>query len=182
MSAVIAAGLVRAQRNTPAQIRKITIRIWRHFTEYPGTSYRGPYDRVPQALASMAFATAAMLVHGELEYGISLDQRYDVDILRLVPLMAMEPDDEGTPYDATVTVEFDDGTVISKEAKDAGMSQLFHDAATAVALFEDRLVRSGYAKGTGARVAAQVMEAATQCSALTARQLLDELLTLAPVA
>ena len=178
MSAVIAAGLVHAQRNTPTQIRKITIRIWHHFTEYLGTSYRGPYDRVPQALASMAFATAAMLVHGELEYGISLDQRYDVDILRLVPLMAMEPDDEGTPYDATVTVEFDDGTVISKEAKDAGMSQLFHDAATAVALFEDRLVRSGYAKGTGARVAAQVMEAATQCSALTARQLLDELLSL----
>ena len=57
MSAVMAAGLVKAERDTPAEIRKITIRIWRHFTEYPGTSYRGPYHRVPQALASMAFAT-----------------------------------------------------------------------------------------------------------------------------
>jgi 2-methylcitrate dehydratase PrpD len=177
MSAVIAAGLVRAERNTPADIRSITIKIWRHFTEYPGTSYRGPYSRVPQALASMAFATAAMLVHGELEYGISLGHRENVDILRLVPLVEMLPDDDGTPYDATVTVLFEDGTKIVKEAREAGMSQLFHDASTATALFEDRLVRSGYAKGTGLRIAAMVMTAASDETDETGvRQFLDELL------
>jgi 2-methylcitrate dehydratase PrpD len=176
MSAVIAAGLVRAERDTPAEIDRITIHIWRHFTEYPGTAYRGPYDRVPQALASMAFATAAMLVHGELEYGVSLDHRNDPDILRLVPLVEMLPDDDGTPYDATVTVHFSDGTKIVKEASEAGMSQLFHDAATAAALFEDRLVRSGYAEGTGARLAAQVMKAASGESDPGTRQWLDALL------
>ena len=178
MSAVIAAQLIRQQRNSPGEIRKITIYIWRHFTEYPGTSYRGPYDRVPQALASMAFATAAMLVHGELEYGISLAHRNDPEVLRLVPLIAIMPDDDGTPYDATVTVEFDDGVIVSKEARDAGTSQLFHDESTAVVLFEDRLARSGYAKGTGSRMAALVMKAATSDSSLTARQLLDDLLPL----
>ena len=177
MSAVIAAGLVRAERNTPAEIRSITIQIWRHFTEYPGTSYCGPYNRVPQALASMAFATAAMLVHGELEYNVSLDHRENADILRLVPLVKMVADDDGTPYDATVTVLFEDGNQIVKEAREAGMSQLFHDADIASALFEDRLVRSGYARGTGLRLAALVMAAATeQKDGTGARQLLDDLL------
>lgn len=176
MSAVIAAGLVRAERSTPADIRSITIHIWRHFTEYPGTSYRGPYKRVTQALASMAFATAAMLVHGELEYDVSLGCREDSDILRLVHLVKIVPDDDGTPYDATVTVIFEDGTQIVKEARQAGMSQLFHDAATASALFEDRLVRSGYARGIGLRLAAQVMAAANEDGGTSARQLLDELL------
>lgn len=180
MSAVMAAGLVKAERDTPAEIRKITIRIWRHFTEYPGTSYRGPYHRVPQALASMAFATAAMLVHGELEYGVSLDHRKDPDILRLVPLVEMVPDDDGTPYDACVTVRFDDGAEIVRQASEAGMSQLFHDASTAAALFEDRLRRSGYAEGTGARLAAQVMKASLDEDGLSARQLLDELLNALP--
>ena len=175
MSAVIAANLIRVDRNTPARISKISIRIWRHFTEYPGTAYRGPYDRVPQALASMAFATAAMLVHGELEYGISLEKRDDPEILRLVALVTIEPDDKGTPYDATVTVEFDDGVVLTREASDAGMSQLFHEAPTAIALFEDRLVRSGYAAGVGTCVAAQVLAATKEGSTFTARQLLNAL-------
>lgn len=181
MSAVIAAQLIRAQRNSPAEVRKITILIWRHFTEYPGTSYRGPYERVPQALASMAFATAAMLVYGELEYGISLDHRSDPKILDLVPLVTIEPDDEGTPFDATVTVEFSDGTSIKKEAKEAGTSQLFHDRATAITLFEDRLLRSGYAPGTGIRIAGQVIEAANPASRLSARNLLDSLLAPASI-
>ena len=176
MSAVIAAGLVRAERNTPAEIRSITIHIWRHFTEYPGTSYHGPFTRVSQALASMAFATAAMLVHGELEYGVSLDQRGNPDILRLVPLVEMVPDDDGTPHDATVRVRFEDGTEIVKEAREAGMSMLFHDAATASALFEERLVRSGYPRDTGIHLAALVMQATTGDDQPGARQLLDGLL------
>jgi 2-methylcitrate dehydratase PrpD len=175
MSAVMAAALVREQRNTHAKISKIKVRIWRHFTEYPGTAYRGPFDHVTQALASMAFATAAMLVHGELEYSISLNHREDADILRLVPLVELEPDDHGTPYDATVTVTFDDGSVITKEASEAGLSRLFHDAPTALALFEDRLLRSGYAKGTGARVAARVLGAASGDGGFSARELLDDI-------
>ena len=176
MSAVMAAALVREQRNTHAKISKIKVRIWRHFTEYPGTSYRGPYDHVTQALASMAFATAAMLVHGELEYDISLNHREDADILRLVPLVELEPDDKGTPYDATVTVTFDDGSVITKEASEAGLSKLFHDAPTALALFEDRLCRSGYAKGLGVQLATRVLGAASGDAAFSARELLDDLL------
>ena len=100
--------------------------------------------------------------------------------LRLVPLVEMVPDDDGTPYDASVTVSFDDGAEIVRQASEAGMSQLFHDASTAASLFEDRLRRSGYAEGTGTRLAAQVMNAALNEDGLSARQLLDELLNALP--
>jgi 2-methylcitrate dehydratase PrpD len=175
MSAVIAAKLLRERPQPAARIAKITIRIWRHFTEYPGTSYRGPFERVTQALASMAFATAAMLVCGELEYDISAERRNDRRILDLIPLISIEPDDLGTPYDATVTVEFEDGTVMTNSADEGNASQLFHDRATATALFENRLTRSGYPAGTGASAAAAAIDAATGGSMPSMRQWLDRL-------
>jgi 2-methylcitrate dehydratase PrpD len=175
MSAVIAAKLIHDQQNSPRQIKKITVRIWRHFTEYPGTSFRGPFERVSQALASMAFATAAMLVYGELEYDISLNHRNDRRILDLVPLITFESDDQGTPYDATVTVEFQDGSSITKEASEAGKSQLFHDAPTSIALLEGRLARSGYKTGTGSSIAKEVLRAAANGSESPTRQLMARL-------
>lgn len=153
MSAVIAAQLIHAHGVDAARIRSVDIHIWRHFTEYPGTSYRGPFDRVPQALASMAFGTAAMLVYGEVEYDKPLHHRHDQQILRLLPLIHIAPDEHGNPYDATVTVTLDDGTVIRREACDAPSTQLLHDRPAATALFESRLLRSGYPAGTGTSLA-----------------------------
>ncbi len=149
MSAVIAAQLIHEQGVDAGRIRAVDIHIWRHFTEYPGTAYRGPFERVPQALASMAFGTAAMLVYGEVEYDKPLHHRNDERILRLLPLIRIAPDEQGNPYDATVTVTLDDGTVIRREAREAPATQLLHDRPTAAALFESRLQRSGYASGKG---------------------------------
>lgn len=161
MSAVIAAQLIHAHGVDAARIRNVNIHIWRHFTEYPGTAYRGPFDRVPQALTSMAFGTAAMLVYGEVEYDKPLHHRQDERILSLLPRIRIEPDDHGNPYDATVTVTLDDGTVIRREARDATPTQLLHDRPTATALFESRLQRSGYASGTGSALAQQVLAGTT---------------------
>lgn len=175
MSAVVAAKLIHDTRADTARIAKIHIRIWRHFTEYPGTAFRGPFERISQALASMAFGTAAMLVHGEVEYDKPVDHRTDPAILALIECIEIEPDDNGTPYDATVTVTYDDGSTITREARDAGMQQLFHDTPTAISLFESRTRRSGYAEAAGASIAQDVIDAATTGPALSMRQVLDRL-------
>lgn len=169
MSAVIAAQQLHRKGIDHARIRAVDIRIWRHFTEYPGTSYRGPFERVAQALASMAFGTAAMLVYGEVEYDKPLHHRNDSRILRLVPLIRIEPDDDGNPYDATVTVTLDDGSVVRCEATDAPDTQLRHDRPTASALLESRLLRSGYPAGHGAALAQAALSGDGSIAALLQR-------------
>lgn len=176
MAAVMAAELIREIRNTPNEIRKITVRIWDVFVDYPGTSYRGPYERVAQAVASMAFATAAMLVHGDLEYDKSLHHRDDPDILKLVLLVEILPDAKGNAFDGTVTVEFTDGQTITREAAQASQLQLFHDEATAAALLENRLVRMKAAAGTGREIANAVIACARGESDQGTRAQLDRLL------
>jgi 2-methylcitrate dehydratase PrpD len=158
MSAVVAAKILHDRGVDAEQIRRIRIRIWRHFTEYPGTSYRGPFDRIGQALASMAFGTACMLTYGELEYDKSVAHRTDSKILELIHRVEIEPDDHGDPYKADVEVTLSDGSVVKASASEAPATQLFHDRATAVALFEARLLRTGYRKGIGSSAAHALLE------------------------
>jgi 2-methylcitrate dehydratase PrpD len=153
MSAAIAARLIHAEGRGTRNIRAIDILIWRHFTEYPGTSYRGPYERVTQAVASMAFATAAMLVYGELEYDKPLGHREDPEILRLLPLIQIRPDDAGGPYDAVLEITYADGTRRRVEAAEAGDAMLRHDRATSAALLDERLTRIARPAGSGAAMA-----------------------------
>ncbi|MDB6001749.1 MAG: MmgE/PrpD family protein, partial [Rhizobacter sp.] len=134
MSVVTAARLIQQSGVAADDIQRIRVTVWRHYAEYPGTNYRGPFDQVGQALASMAFATAAMLVHGHLEYEISVDQRQDPRILRLVPLIEIVPDDDAGPYGATVQVELADGRTVLRDAADSPRSLLFHDRPTATNL------------------------------------------------
>jgi 2-methylcitrate dehydratase PrpD len=158
MSAVVAAKLLHAERIPQERIARIDIHIWRHFTEYPGTSYRGPFERVTQAVASMAFSVSAMLVYGELEYDKPLAHRHDESILRLVPLVHITPDDAGTPFDARVTVTLDDGTRLVRDASQAGDHMLRHSAVESGALLEDRMQRSSHAHGIGQRMARVLFE------------------------
>lgn len=169
MSVVIAAKLIRDTGVDHRQIRKVTTKVWRHYAEYPGTAYCGPFERVAQALASMTFSTAAILVHGALEYDIPQDHREDKDILRLVPLVEIVPDDEGGPYDADVEVELVDGTKIARSAREAPRALLFHDRPTAIELIERRLVTAGRPPGTGTQLAASVFDVIDGKQSLSAR-------------
>ena len=158
MSVVLAAKLLRETGIDHRRIRKVKVKVWTHYAEYQGTNFRGPFKRVIQALASMTFSAAAMLVYGELEYDKPQDHREDLDILRLVPLIEIEPDDGGNPYDADVTVELDDGTSATRSASEAPRSLLFHDRPTAAALFEKRLVATGRTRGAGTAQAQQLFD------------------------
>jgi hypothetical protein len=158
------------------RIRKVTVKVWRHYAEYPGTGFRGPFERVIQALASMCFSAAAMLVYGELEYDKPQDHRQDPAILRLIPLVEIVPDDAGNPYDADVTVELDDGSRLMRSASQAPRALLFHDRPTASALFQQRLGATGRGASTGARAAQALFACVDGSKNMTCREFLRQVL------
>lgn len=174
MSVVLAAKLLHESGIEHGRIHKVTVKVWRNYAEYPGTDFRGPYERVIQALASMCFSTAAMLVYGELEYDKPQDHREDASILRLVPLVEIVPDDNGNPYDADVTVELDDGTCAMRSASQAPRSLLFHDRPTATSLFMQRLNATGRRDGGG--IAKALFDCVDGSKELTCREFLDAVL------
>jgi 2-methylcitrate dehydratase PrpD len=169
----IAAAQALRDSGVPAdKVTKIYARIWRHYAEYPGTSYRGPFNSVAQAIASTAFGISAMLALGELDYQVSVTRRRDPIIARLVPLVTIEPHD-GNSLDASVEVVLADGSKVSRTAADAPRTLLFHDQPTAISLFERRLAVSGWPLGAGTRIATEVFDVARGVSTMSARQFLD---------
>jgi 2-methylcitrate dehydratase PrpD len=156
------------------QIRSITVRMWRPYTEYPGTNFKGPYERPVQTQASTAFAVAAMLAYGELEYDVALARRQDPNILRLVERTTIEPHD-GTHLEATVAVEFADGSRVERRSDESPRNLVFQDPPTATGGLESRLSRCGFPAGTGEAIARTVFDAAAGQTGLTMSELLDRL-------
>lgn len=172
MSVVLAAKLLHDAGVDHRRIRRVVVKFWRHYAEYPGTAFNGPFERLVQALASTTFSTSAMLVYGELEYDKPQDHRQDPEILRLVPKVEIVPDDDGGPYDADVTVELADGTNLTRSASEAPRTLLFHDRATAAALIERRMVACGRPVGSGAALAQTVFAAVDGRADLSTREFL----------
>ncbi|CAA2158550.1 hypothetical protein MBRA_03818 [Methylobacterium brachiatum] len=170
MAPVVAAREIHLAGVSTERIRAIRISMMRAYTEYPGTNYKGPFERPVQTLASTAFAVAAMLVLGELEYDVALERREDPAILRLVPLTIIEPHD-GAYNEAVVTVELDDGTRMERTAADAPATLIYQDRARALEVFRGRLASCGFDQ----RVAAGIEADTFGKGSVSARQLLDRL-------
>ena len=175
IAAAIAAKLHFDDGIDVARIKSVRVTLWRHYAEYPGTSHRGPFTEVAQALASTVFATAAMLILGEIEYDVSRDRREDATILRLAKRITIEPDDEGGPADSTIEIEFEDGTRRVRSSREAAATLLYHDRATALAVLEDRTVRTGWPAGCGSGLAEAVFAQIDGESTIGIRDLLDRL-------
>lgn len=175
MAAAIASKLLYDNGVDIGAIRSIRITLWRHYAEYPGTDFRGPFTETAQALASTVFAVAAMLVHGQLEFDINRDHREDPDILRLAELSAIEPDDIGGPEDSVVEITFADGRTMSRSSREAPRTLLYHDRPTSEALAEERLVRMGWKAGSGTEFARAVFAEADTQKATTLKAVLDRL-------
>ena len=171
--AVAAAKLLRDDGVDPAAIKRVTVRMWRPYTEYPGTAFAGPFERTVQALASSSFCVAAMLAYHELEYDIPEQHRRDEKILRLVRMTTIEPDDEGTHMDASVEVELADGSKRKRASREAPQTIFFHDRATAIDLFERRLAGLGYPAGRGREAATALLDAAVGRGTMDMRGLLN---------
>lgn len=178
MAAARAARLVYDARVDPATISRIEVCIWQPYTEYPGTSFRGPFERTPQALASTAFATAAMLLHGDLEYEIAHEHRNDPNLLALIDLVNVSAHDEDDNLAASVEVTLADGSRIRRDASQAPRVWLYPDGQAATATFERRAARAGATPGAGHSLAQRVLAAAAGTDDLTTRQLLDEVAAL----
>lgn len=175
MAPAIAARLLFDDGIDADRIEAVRVTLWRPYAEYPGTAYRGPFTETAQALASTAFATAAMLACGELEYDVNRDRRQDPRILRVAERVTIEPDDEGGPEDSVVEVTLADGARRSRSSRDAPSTLLYHDAATAERLVEERLSGAGLAAGTGRRIAGEVLAAARGEERAGMREILDRL-------
>ena len=125
MSVVIAAKLLHDSGIDPRRIRKVIVKFWRHYAECPGTSFRGPFERIVQALASTTFSAAAMLVYGELEYATSrrITGKTRTSCVwcrwwRSFPMTMAVP----TMLDVTVELD-DDGTSATRSASEAPRAQ-----------------------------------------------------------
>lgn len=176
MAAAVAAKLIYDDGVDIKNIERIITRIWRPYAEYPGTSYRGPFEQTAQALASTVFATSAMLVYGKLEYDISLNRRRDPEILRLARLTSIEANEEGGPADGSVEVVLSDGTTLRRTSREAPRTLLYHDRPRAIEVFEERLTRCGRAIGTGSDIAGGVFASLDQGTAVGIRNVLDNVI------
>ncbi len=176
MSGVLAAYLLHQDGIDLSRARRITVTIWRPYTEYPGTSFKGPFTRVVQTQASTAFAIAAMLRYGRLGYDMGVEQRRNPEIMSLVEKTTVLPDDVGTHLDAAVEIEMDDGTCRRRTAREAPRSLVFQDEARATEVFEGRLAGSGTLPGEAGRLAAEVFASARNGGSMPVRMLLDRII------
>jgi 2-methylcitrate dehydratase PrpD len=175
MSGVIAAYVLHRDGIDLSRAKRITVTIWRPYTEYPGTSFKGPFTRIVQTQASTAFAVAAMLRYGRLDYDMGAEHRQDPAIMTLVEKTTVLPDDVGTHLDATVEIEMQDGTRVRRTAREAPNTLVFQDEARASEVFEGRLMAAGIPSGEGTRLAAEVLASAQAGGAMPIRALLDRI-------
>lgn len=174
MPAIAAARALRDAGVQSEQVVAIKLIVWRHYAEYPGTSFRGPFETVPQAIASTAFGVSAMLARGELDYAVSQNCRHDPEIVRLAKLTCIDAHD-GSAHDATAEVTLADGSTITRSAKDAPRTLFYHDRLVATALLEARLGASGWPKGAGVKIADMVFADTDDAQSLRIGDLLDAL-------
>lgn len=176
MSAVLAAHAVHRDRIDLSLVKRITVTIWRPYTEYPGTSFKGPFTRTVQTQASTAFAVAAMLRYGRLDYDMGVEHRQDPEILALVAKTTVEPDDIGTHLDATVEIEMQDGTRHRRSSREAPQVLVFQDETRAADVFASRLSGAGMPAAEGRSLASDTLASAGNGGQMPIRALLDRLI------
>jgi 2-methylcitrate dehydratase PrpD len=157
------------------KIAHVRVRMCKKYADYPSTLYRGPFDRIIQALGSMSFLTAAMLKHGELEYDVARDHRADRGILDLAEKIEIVPDASYSELQAIVTVTMGDGTVFEKSSAEVPRTVYYHDQARSIEVFEKRARRVGMREGAGARWAGELFGKVAGGSADTVASVLKQL-------
>jgi uncharacterized membrane-anchored protein len=87
----------------------------------------------------------------------------------------VEPEADGTPYDATVEIERADGSTARRTARESPRTLLFHDRKTAIELLDARVSQAGGAHGAARALAAAVFDAVDQRADVGIGAVLDRL-------
>lgn len=174
MPAAMAAEVLRTRLPDPAAITDLSVTLWRPYSDYPGTAFKGPFTSIVQTQASTAFAVSAMLMRGELTYDMGISSRRDDAINRLVQLTRIEPHD-GDAFDSTIRATLADGRVLTATAAEAPRTLILPDADRAIAVFEARTYAAGAAAGAGRDLAARLLATARGAGTLTLTGFLDGL-------
>jgi 2-methylcitrate dehydratase PrpD len=143
--AVVSAAARLTQQPSFDRDRITAIRVHQNadFASYPGTSYRGPYAKPTQAIASTAFAVAATLVHGSITFDLYRHALDDPEILALIEKLTVIPEHGYGYLDGTVVVETGDGQEISADTGEIPREFFYRDAGAAAAAFAATVREAG---------------------------------------
>lgn len=147
MPAAMAAQKLYGEGVDPAAIEAIEVTLWKPYTDYPGTNYKGPYERLVQTQASTAFAVSTMLSRGDITYEMGNSLRNDPVILDLVARTTVVPDAVGGALDSRVTLKLKDGSRREAHSSEMPRELIFQTRARSLDVFEVRLSRLGAAAG-----------------------------------
>lgn len=141
------------------QIDSIIVHQNAHFASYPGTSYRGPFTKPSQGMASTAFATAATVLYGAIHYSLYSTHLTDAAISELIGRIQIVPEKNFGYLDAKVIISFKDGRFISRSAEDLPQTLFFRNKDTAKIAFLDLLQEMGYPANFAADVPEMLLNA-----------------------
>ena len=148
MPAAMAAHKLYQEGIDPAAVQAVEVTLWEPYTAYPGTNYKGPFERLVQTQASTAFAVATMLSRGDITYEMGETLREDPVILDLVAKTTVLPDAVGGALDSRVTLIMKDGSRREAHSSQAPREFIFLTRARCLDVFEARLSRLGAAAGS----------------------------------
>jgi 2-methylcitrate dehydratase PrpD len=131
----------------PDEVTRIRVHQNAQFASYPGTSYRGPFTKPAQAIASTAYGVASTLVHGVLRYERYLNALNDPAVEALVARTEIVPEADYGFLDGRVCVEFSGGQTRAGAASDLPETTFFRDPAAAVTALEDLFAEAGLDPG-----------------------------------
>ncbi len=174
--AVVAAALALRQAGLdPDNIASIEVHQNAHFASYPGTSFRGPYERPAQAMASTAYAVASTLLHGRLEYQRYTTKLQDPGTTALIERLKVVPEMTYSYVDGMVVVTLKDGSTRTQAAKDLDQTLFYRDWASAQEAFAALLRETGYGPDLVTSVSTTVFRAVENPSTTPIRTVVESL-------
>lgn len=129
MAAAIAAADLHGAVD-PGAVDRIDAHINAHYAAYPGTSYRGPFTTVEQAMVSTAFAVGTLLTHGDVEHADLAGLLDDATVIDLAGKTRVVAEDDYDYLDATVVVTTKSG-VKTRHAAECGRTEFYRTRDTA---------------------------------------------------
>lgn len=163
--AVTASALALHQSGVdPADIESVEVHQNAHFASYPGTSFRGPFVRPAQGMASTAFAVSATLLYGRMDYDIYATRLTDEAITAMIERVHVVPEPDYSYVDGRVIVTLRDGSEREQEASALARTLFYRDRSSAEEALTALLRETGYRDGLAMELATLVFSTLEQPS------------------